>query len=122
MADPVGADRRASLVPLPGAGDALLRSISRKRGCWASLSSVVSATRVALFGGKAPGYKIEKTTLPRAHLRNRTVDLLLTMYRSAVPELQAGRLTCQYPSADRHSQALDKLARAPFSDRKDGVE
>ena len=36
-----------------------------------------------------------------APLRNRTVDLLLTMYRSAVPSLQVGQLTCQYASAGR---------------------
>lgn len=33
-----------------------------------------------------------------APLRNRTLDLLLTMYRSAVPQLQVGQLTCQNTS------------------------
>jgi predicted nucleotidyltransferase/ribosome-binding protein aMBF1 (putative translation factor) len=37
------------------------------------------------------------------------------MYRSAVPQLQVGQLTCQFTSAGRHSQALDELSQAPFA-------
>jgi hypothetical protein len=52
-----------------------------------------------------------------APLRNRTVDLLLTMYRSAVPQLQVGQPTCQNTSGGKPSQALDELSRALFATR-----
>ena len=48
-------------------------------------------------------------------LLRKRVLLADTMYRSAVPELQAGQLTCQYASAGRHSQALGEFSRAPFA-------
>jgi hypothetical protein len=57
----------------------------------------------------------EKRSSRGAPLRNRTVDLLLTMDRSAVPQLQVGRLTCRNTSTDRQSQALDEPTRAPFA-------
>ena len=37
------------------------------------------------------------------------------MYRSAVPSLQVGQLTCQYASTGRQSQAPDEPSRAPFA-------
>jgi hypothetical protein len=66
--------------------------------------------------GRGPRIGRRKTRLTcGAPLRNRTVDLLLTMYRSAVPQPQVGQLTCQYTSTGRQSQALDEPARAPFA-------
>jgi uncharacterized protein len=37
------------------------------------------------------------------------------MYRSAVPQVQVGELTCQYTSTDRQSRTLDEPTRAPFA-------
>ena len=50
-----------------------------------------------------------------APLRNRTVDLLLTMYRFAVLQLQVDELTCENTSTRWHSQAPDEPTRAPFA-------
>ena len=50
-----------------------------------------------------------------APLRNRTVDLLLTMYRSAVLQSQVEQLTCENTSTHWHSQAPGKPTRAPFA-------
>jgi hypothetical protein len=50
-----------------------------------------------------------------APLRNRTVDLLLTMYRSAVLQSQVDRLTCENTSTHWHSRAPDELTPAPFA-------
>ena len=50
-----------------------------------------------------------------APLRNRTVDLLLTMYRSAVLPPQVERLTSENTSTHWHSRAPDKPRRAPFA-------
>jgi hypothetical protein len=50
-----------------------------------------------------------------APLRNRTVDLLLTMDRCAVLQSQVDRLTCESTSTDWHSQARDEPTRAPFA-------
>ncbi len=65
------------------------------------------------------GSTFEKRSQPGAPLRNRTVDLLLTMYRSAVPQPQAGRLTSANTSTHWHSQAPDKPTRAPFATQSD---
>jgi hypothetical protein len=50
-----------------------------------------------------------------APLRNRTVDLLLTMDRCRVLRVQVERLTSENTSTDQHPQALDRLSRAPFA-------
>jgi hypothetical protein len=50
-----------------------------------------------------------------APLRNRTVDLLLTMYPCRVPSLQVACLTRQNASTGQRSQAPDRLSRAPFA-------
>jgi hypothetical protein len=50
-----------------------------------------------------------------APLRNRTVDLLLTMYRSTVLQSQVERLSCANTSTGWHSQAPDEPTRAPFA-------
>ena len=57
----------------------------------------------------------EKRSQPGAPLRNRTVDLLLTMYHCAVPQPQVEPLTCENTSTHRHSQATDKPRPAPFA-------
>src|ERR1039457_2509514 len=61
------------------------------------------------------GFKFEKSSQPGAPLRNRTVDLLLTMYRSAVPHPQVDRLTCANTSTRWHSRAPDEPTRASFA-------
>ena len=50
-----------------------------------------------------------------ATLRNRTVDLLLTMDRCAVLQPQVDSLTCQNASTAQHSRALDQPTQAPFA-------
>ena len=50
-----------------------------------------------------------------APLRNRTVDLLLTMDHCAVLQPQVDRLTCENTSTHWHSQAPDEPTRAPFA-------
>ena len=50
-----------------------------------------------------------------APLRNRTVDLLLTMDRSADVQPQVEQLTCRNTSGDRHAQALGEPSQAPFA-------
>jgi hypothetical protein len=57
----------------------------------------------------------EKRSQPGAPLRNRTVDLLLTMYCCAVLQPQVEQLTCENTSTHWHSQAPDKPRRAPFA-------
>jgi hypothetical protein len=57
----------------------------------------------------------EKRSQPGAPLRNRTVDLLLTMDHCAVLQPQVDRLTCANTSTRWHSQALDEPTRAPFA-------
>jgi hypothetical protein len=57
----------------------------------------------------------EKCSQPGAPLRNRTVDLLLTMYRSADAQPQVGLLTCQNTSTHRHRQAPGEPPQAPFA-------
>ena len=63
------------------------------------------------------GSIFEKRSQPGAPLRNRTVDLLLTMYRSAVLEPQVGQLTCRYTSTGGHTQAPGGPSQAPFATR-----
>jgi hypothetical protein len=66
--------------------------------------------------GRGPRIGRRKTSLTcGAPLRNRTVDLLLTMYRSAVPQPQVGQLTCADTSTRWHSRAPDEPTRAPFA-------
>jgi hypothetical protein len=70
--------------------------------------------------GKTPkaGHRlgIGKTLLTcRAPLRNRTVDLLLTMDRCTVPLPLVEQLTRQNTSTDQHPQAPDMLSRARFA-------
>jgi hypothetical protein len=60
-------------------------------------------------------FMFEKRSQPGAPLRNRTVDLLLTMYRSAVLQSQVDRLTCENTSTHWHSRAPDELTPAPFA-------
>jgi hypothetical protein len=48
----------------------------------------------------------------RSPLRNRTVDLLLTVYRCAVPQPQVDRLTCVDTSTRWHSQAPEESAQS----------
>ena len=50
-----------------------------------------------------------------APLRNRTVDLLLTMDHCAVLQPQVEQLTCENTSTHWHSQAPDEPTRAPFA-------
>ena len=61
------------------------------------------------------GFTFEKRSQPGAPLRNRTVDLLLTMDRSAVAQPQVDRLTCENTSTRWHSQAPDEPTQAPFA-------
>ena len=61
------------------------------------------------------GFMFEKLSRPGAPLRNRTVDLLLTMDRCAVLQPKVDRLTCVNTSTHWHSQAPDKPTRAPFA-------
>ena len=66
--------------------------------------------------GRGPRIGRRKTRLTcGAPLRNRTVDLLLTMYRSAVPHPQVDRLTCANTSTRWHSRAPDEPTRASFA-------
>src|SRR6266496_351463 len=57
----------------------------------------------------------------RVRLQNRTVDLLLTMYRSADVKPQVEQLTCRNTSTDRHSQAPDEPSRSYSTATKDDV-
>ena len=61
------------------------------------------------------GFIFEKRSQPGAPLRNRTVDLLLTMYHCAVPQSQVDRLTCVDTSTRWHSQAPEEPTQAPFA-------
>ena len=66
--------------------------------------------------GRGPRLGRRKTRLTcGAPLRNRTVDLLLTMDRCAVLPPQVDRLTCENAGTDWHSQAPDEPTRAPFA-------
>ena len=57
-------------------------------------------------------FHVRKTFLTWSPLRNRTVDLLLTMYRSADVQPQAEQLTCRNTSTDRRSQAPGEPSQA----------
>ena len=61
------------------------------------------------------GSIFEKCSQPGAPLRNRTVDLLLTMDRRGVVSPQAEHLTCQNTSTDQQPQALGRLSQAQFA-------
>jgi hypothetical protein len=61
------------------------------------------------------GSIFEKRSQPGAPLRNRTVDLLLTMDLRPVLFPQAGRMTSQNTSTDQRPQAPDRPSRAPFA-------
>jgi hypothetical protein len=66
--------------------------------------------------GSGPRIGRRKTRLTcGAPLRNRTVDLLLTMDRGQVPLPQAECLTSQNTSTDQHPQAQNGLSRASFA-------
>jgi hypothetical protein len=77
--------------------------------------SVACATQMPLAESDVPGSIFEKSSYPGAPLRNRTVDLLLTMSHRTVPLPQARRLTRQNASKDWHLQAPDRPAQAPFA-------
>src|SRR5260221_14556502 len=85
-------DRGPGLVrcsPVPGTGDALRLSTSAvttaKQAPAAHRRIVASATQVPLATGQVPCSIFEKAPPPGATLRNRTVDLLLTMDLRQVP-------------------------------------
>jgi hypothetical protein len=73
-------------------------------------------TRPSPCTGRGPRIGRRKTRLTcGAPLRNRTVDLLLTMDRCAVLQPQVDSLTCANTSTRWHSQAPDEPTRAPFA-------
>jgi hypothetical protein len=75
-----------------------------------------SNARPSPYTGRGPRIGRRKTRLTcGAPLRNRTVDLLLTMDHCAVLQPQVDHLTCENTSTHRHSQAPDKPTRAPFA-------
>ena len=71
--------------------------------------------QLILTGGPAGWKPASDLLVCRAPLRNRTVDLLLTMYRRTVLLSLVGPLTWQNASAGQHPQAPDGLSRAPFA-------
>src|SRR5260221_10177490 len=62
-----------------------------------------------------PGSMFGNPTCPGAPLRNRTVDLLLTINSCGFVSLQVRRLTSQKASADQHQQARYRHSRATRS-------
>jgi hypothetical protein len=64
------------------------------------------------------GPRLHQRKLPltcRAPLRNRTVDLLLTIDRRTIPLPQVEGVTRQNTSTDQHPQAPDRPTRASFA-------
>jgi hypothetical protein len=83
---------------------------------WSQAPVLVSACHSnATHPKEVLGFMFEKLSQPGAPLRNRTVDLLLTMDNCAVLQPQVDRLTCANTSTHWHSQALDEPTRAPFA-------
>ena len=72
---------RANLVPLPSTGDALMRLIAMEMAGRPALRSVPSTTRLPLRA-RYPVLCSNELHYLRAPLRNRTVDLLLTIHTS----------------------------------------
>src|SRR5258706_7381550 len=62
-----------------------------------------------------PGSMFGKPPWPASPLRNRTVDLLLTINSCGFVSLQVRRLTSQKASADQHQQARYRHSRATRS-------
>ena len=60
-------------------------------------------------------FYIRKVSIPWSPLRNRTVDLLLTMNGRTVPLPQVERLTRQNASTGQRALTLDRPSRAPFA-------
>src|SRR5580704_1194330 len=75
--------------------------------------------KVPLAAGEVLGSMIEKPSLPGAPLRNRTVDLLLTMNPVWFLSPRWGGLTRKNTSPREHSQALIRLSRARFATQSD---
>ncbi len=86
--------------------------------CGADAGNAQGATQVAPLSRRSTQYCVRKNFMTcGAPLRNRTVDLLLTMYSYSIPSLQVRRLTCEKASADQHQHALDGHSRAQFATR-----
>ena len=106
--------RRLNPGSVPPAGTALRGPSAAKR----LVTSTRPTQRLPLKchspeGGT--GFMFEKSSQPGAPLRNRTVDLLLTMDRSAVLQPQVDWLTSVNTSTRWHSRAPDEPSRTPFA-------
>ena len=82
---------------------------------WDSPFSIASGNRVALFSQMFTGHIIEKALLAGAPLRNRTVDLLLTMNDREVPGSQVRHVTRKNTSSRQPPQAPDRHPLAPIA-------
>ena len=80
--------------------------------------STQSATRVAPARHRSTQFSVRNSLMTcGAPLRNRTVDLLLTINSNGVASLQVRRLTSQNASPDQHQHACGKQSRAQFATR-----
>ena len=88
----------------------------RRQNAWSQAPVLLSVCHSnATRPKEVSDFMFEKSSQPGAPLRNRTVDLLLTMYHSAVLQPQVDGLTCANTSTRWHSQAPDEHTRAPFA-------
>ena len=79
-----------------------------------------TADLLSPFSSTKRGHRIRIRKLPltcRVPLRNRTVDLLLTIDRRTVVLSLVGGVTRQNTSTDKHPQAPDRLSRALLAPR-----
>jgi hypothetical protein len=109
----------ARCSPVPGTGDALRCSTSRetaaKQAPAAHRRIIASATQVPLSESKVLCSTFEKAPPPGAPLRNRTVDLLLTINHRQVALPHVDGVTCENTSTDQRLRASDGPPRAPFA-------
>src|ERR1039457_4328301 len=73
------------------------------------------ATGGQFWTSNSPVIRSEKLHELGAPLRNRTVDLLLTMNNRQVPSPQVERLTSQNMSTDQRPRAPGRISRAPVA-------
>ncbi len=109
------AECRADPGPVPQGRSHSERPISQQIA-WSQASARLGVCHSnATRPNEVLGFTFEKRLRPGAPLRNRTVDLLLSMYHSADMQPRVEQLTCENTSTHWHSQAPDKPRRAPFA-------
>jgi hypothetical protein len=108
------AGARVSRGPLPRSGNALRPSSPVKCLVPGTFSMAVCHSNATRRRWRTRFY-FRKSSYHGAPLRNRTVDLLLTMNHRQVALPQVGRVTRQNTSTGQHRQAPGRLSRALFA-------